>query len=396
MVELLSLYKAIDNNKRYTVISGGRGSAKSFHLSVFLLILTYAFNEVILFTRYTMRSAHISIIPEFKTKIELLECEKHFYITKDEIVNKLTKSRILFRGINTSSGNQTSNLKSIEGLTCWASDEATELPLEEEFDTIDESIRTKGKHNRVILSLNPDDIEHWIYKRFFQSGELEDCQYIHTTYLDNLKNLDQGFINLAEKTKLTNPKRYERKFLGKWVGVEDIVFTDGFEIYEDEITNYEWDYNGGDFGFTDDPTTIIGMKKVGSNLYLKEKLWEYGLTNPQISQHIKDIGDEDLLTIFDSAEPKSIAELQMLNCYVVGAIKGADSVDFGIQKIKQFNIFIHKDSKKLQYEWNNWKWARNKKTGEILKNKKGRRIPENKNKHGIDASRYVITYFYFD
>jgi phage terminase large subunit len=71
-----------------------------------------------------MTSAHISIIPEFKEKIELMQREQDFQINKTEIYNKLSGSEILFRGIKTSSGDQTANLKSLQGITDWIVDEA--------------------------------------------------------------------------------------------------------------------------------------------------------------------------------------------------------------------------------------------------------------------------------
>ena len=81
----------------------------------------------ILFTRYTMVSAHLSIIPEFLEKIGLLNYTSIFSINKSEVVNQSSKSDILFRGIKTSSGNQTASLKSLQGISCWVLDEAEEL-----------------------------------------------------------------------------------------------------------------------------------------------------------------------------------------------------------------------------------------------------------------------------
>jgi len=106
---------------------------------------------LILFTRYTLRSATISIIPEFIEKLEALNITADFYITKDEIINKQTGSKILFRGIKTSSGDQTANLKSIQGVTTWVLDEAEELTDENTFDKIDLSVRQKDKGNIVVL-----------------------------------------------------------------------------------------------------------------------------------------------------------------------------------------------------------------------------------------------------
>ena len=137
---LIPKYKPLfdaPENVRYFIITGGRGSAKSFHVSDAVLKYTYSAGEKILYSRRTMTSAHISIIPEFTEKIDMYGVNDSFYITKAEIINVTTNSGILFRGIQASSGNQTAKLKSLQGVTCWVLDEAEEQHDEDEFDTID-------------------------------------------------------------------------------------------------------------------------------------------------------------------------------------------------------------------------------------------------------------------
>jgi PBSX family phage terminase large subunit len=163
-----------------------------------------------------MVSAFISIIPEFIEKIELLNKEEDFEITQNEIVNKLTGSKILFKGIKTSQGTATASLKSISGVTTFLLDEAEELVDETVFDRIDLSIRSKDKPNRVILVMNPSYKSHWIYKRWVAKPKA-DCTYIHTTYLHNRQNLSKSFLDAAERTKSENLHRYNHLFLGEWL-----------------------------------------------------------------------------------------------------------------------------------------------------------------------------------
>ena len=75
----------------------------------------------------------------------------------------------MFKGIRTSSGNQTAALKSLNGVTTFVLDEAEELVDENTFDKIDFSVRTQDKQNRCIMIMNPTTKEHWIYQRFFQN-----------------------------------------------------------------------------------------------------------------------------------------------------------------------------------------------------------------------------------
>jgi predicted phage terminase large subunit-like protein len=218
-MNLLSNYKPLfkkNPDTRYFLITGGRGSGKSYSVALSLLNLTYEPDNIILFTRWTMISAHISIIPEFLEKIEVMGVESDFDITQNEIVNNKTGSKILFRGIKTSQGTATANLKSISGVTTWVLDEAEELVDEDIFDRIDLSIRAKDIPNRVMLVMNPSFKSHWIYKRWMISNRI-DTTYIHTTYLQNKENLSQSFIDQAKRTKVENLHRYEHLFLGKWL-----------------------------------------------------------------------------------------------------------------------------------------------------------------------------------
>ena len=223
MIQLIDSYKPLfyeQPETRYYLITGGRGSGKSWTLALFLLNLTYQKGHVILFTRYTLVSAFISIIPEFLDKIEIMGKVNDFEVTQSEIINKLTGSKILFRGIKTSSGVNTANLKSIAGLSTWIIDEAEELTDPDVFDKVDLSIRAKDNFNRVILVMNPAYKSHWIYNDFVKKKR-SDTTYIHTTYLDNKINLSDSFIQAAEKTKRENPARYEHLFLGTWLDDAD-------------------------------------------------------------------------------------------------------------------------------------------------------------------------------
>jgi energy-coupling factor transporter ATP-binding protein EcfA2 len=219
-IELLEQYKPLFIDPpptRYFLVTGSRGSGKSYTVNLFLLNLTYEEGHVILFTRYTLVSAFISIIPEFIDKIELLGKQEDFEVTQSEIINKRTGSKILFRGIKTSSGVNTANLKSIAGVTTFVLEEAEELVDEDIFDRIDLSVRDVNKPNRVMLIMNPSFKSHWVYKRFVKNPDSKYCTYIHTTYLHNKQNLSQSFIEQAKRTRKENQHRYEHLFLGKWL-----------------------------------------------------------------------------------------------------------------------------------------------------------------------------------
>jgi len=231
-----------EGEKFVFLITGGRGSAKSFNTSTFIERLSFQKGHKILFSRYTMTAATLSVIPEFKQKIDMDGFADKFHVVKADIINKFSGSEIIFRGIKTSSGNQTANLKSIQGLTTFVGDELEEWQSEEDFDTLVLSIRQKGIKNRVILIMNPTNAQHFIYKKYIkdthrveiidgvpvQISTHPDVLHIHTTYLDNLEYLSTEFLNEVARVKATNLKKYAYKIIGAWQdkNEEDALWTD--------------------------------------------------------------------------------------------------------------------------------------------------------------------------
>ena len=89
---------------RYTVITSGRAGGKSTAVSTATVADSYADSNTILYSRYTMSAAEVSVIPEYVDKISLLQKQRHFNVTKDAIHNRVSRGNLYFRGILTSSG----------------------------------------------------------------------------------------------------------------------------------------------------------------------------------------------------------------------------------------------------------------------------------------------------
>ena len=279
MIDIDPKYKPIQtSDARYYIVTGGRGSGKSYSINLLLLLLTFEAGHTILFTRFTLSSAYISIIPEFIDKIETLNLQDAFYITKDEIRNKLSGSKIIFKGIKTSSGDQTANLKSLTNVSTWVMDESEELQDENIFDKIDLSVRNLKQKNRVILILNPVTKEHWIYNRFFEdkgvmggsNATKGNTTYIHTTYLDNLENLSQSYLEQIENIKERRPEKYNHQMLGGWLAkAEGVIFTN-WKIGQFKKVGIS--VFGQDYGFAADENTLVETNIDVNNkiIYLKE------------------------------------------------------------------------------------------------------------------------------
>lgn len=388
MIEIHSKYKPIlSEDSRYFIVSGGRGSGKSFTINALLVMLTYEAGHTILFTRYTLTSAYISIIPEFIDKLELFNCVHDFHITKDEILNKKTGSKIIFRGIKTSSGDQTANLKSLQGITTWVVDEAEELTDEQKFDTIDLSVRQQGKQNRVILILNPTTKEHFIYTRFFEDRGIqegsnttkENTTYIHTTYLDNLENLSKSYIDQIDQMRSRRPEKYKQQMLGAWMSKAEGVIFSNWTIGEFKRSSVSvW---GQDYGFAADPSTLVevNIDKANKTIYLKECFYLPRLTTSQIAE-LNQKHARDGLIVADSAEPRLITELKR-HCNVKPSIKGQGSVTYGISLLQDYDLVVSPDSTNLIKELNNYRWLERKSN-----------TPIDKYNHLIDAVRYAVGY----
>ena len=372
---------------RYYVITGGRGSSKSFTVSVFLTLLTLSKGMRSLFTRYTMTSTHLSIIPEFLEKISLLGLDKAFDVNKSDVTNTVTKSDILFRGLKTSSGNQTANLKSLQGVTTWIIDEAEELVDEDMFDTIDLSIREKNKQNRIIIVLNPTTKEHWIYKRFFESkgvkegfnGEKDDVCYIHTTYLDNINNLSKSFISQIERIRKNNPNKYKHKVLGGWLDKAEGVVFDNWEFGAFNPNNLQTSC-GMDFGFSIDPDTLteVAIDKNKKIIYVKEHLYQNGLKSHVLAELIESkVGNK--LIIADSAEPRLIEDLKYKGVNIQAVKKG--TIESGITRMQDYKIIVEPNSSNIAKELNNYIYAN-----------KGSKLYVDDFNHAIDGIRYNIIY----
>ena len=341
----------------------------------------------VLFTRYTMTSAHLSIIPEFLEKIGLLGYEDVFSVNKAEVVNTKNKSDILFRGIKTSAGNQTGNLKSLTNVSNWVLDEAEELIDEDIFDTIDLSIREKNIQNRIILILNPVTKEHWIYNRFFQdkgveagfNGVKDNVCYIHSTYLDNEENLSQSFLERINTIKHRNFKKYQHKILGGWLDKAEGVVFENWSIGEFNPDNLQTSC-GMDFGFSIDPDSLteIAIDKKKQKIYLKEHIYKNGMKSHELAQIVLDkVGDK--LIIADSAEPRLIADLKHLGVNIKPVKKG--TIESGITRMQDYEIIVTPESTNIAKELNNYVYA-----------DKGSKLYVDNYNHAIDGVRYNVIY----
>lgn len=400
----------LDGNHRYLHADGTitHNSGKSFSLATFAERLTFEVKKRglangeteklvhnILYTRYTMASASMSVIPEFMEKVELDGTARYFHSTKTDIVNTLTGAKIMFRGIKTSSGNQTAKLKSIHGITTFICDEAEEWTSEREFETISLSIRQQGIQNRVIVIMNPTDSNHFIYQKYIkdthrieyfdgfpvQISTHPNVLHIHTTWLDNKANLSEEFARSAHDMKERNPERYAHIFMGHWDDVAEGAVFKNWGVVKEFPAHAKKVAAGLDLGYTNDPSACVKCGIVGNDLYLDEQFYRTGMG---VKELITELRKTECMIYSDSADPRLIDEIALGGVIIYPVAKPAGSVIAGIEKIKSFdNIYVTERSLNLQDELRNYVWAKDK-FGNYIN------YPEDRYNHGVDCTRYYV------
>lgn len=410
-----NLYKWLDAEKESelsrvdtVIMTGGRYSQKSFAAGLFSCIATKDYNHRVLYTRYTLTAAEDSIIPEFSEKIDLLNCHRSFDVKKDRILGRHNKSKIVFKGIKTSSGNQTANLKSLKDFSMFILEEAEEMPTFSMWDKIKKSIRARDVNNLSILILNPVTKEHWIYEEFFEgrgvqegfNGIKDNVLYIHTSYLDLEREYidDANWNDFQDKRKaylyyetLNEIQRktcdysiykkwyyFKHVVLGGWLGKSEGVIYENWTIGDwREVGPILY---GQDYGFSVDPTTLIkvSIDRAQKKIYCKELLYEPRLSTSQIILKNGQLAPGGLIYA-DSAESRLIDEIRKGGVIAKEAFKPPGSITAGIAMLQDYELIIDPGSLNLIKELNNYKW-----------HDKKSKTPIDAWNHLLDALRYVV------
>jgi phage terminase large subunit len=256
--------------------------------------------------------------------------------------------------------------------------EANELAYRDEFFQL--LIRTEED---IFIDFNPDDEDVWInteleQKRFFDKGDVE---VIVSNYKDNTF-LPQVLIEEIEYLQKTDPEFWKVYGLGEYGRKHGLIF-ENYKLCDAIPIDAKLIGYGMDFGFTQDPTTLVAVYQQNGELWIKELIYQRGLTNQDISNRFKELDiSRQVDIIADSAEPKSIEEIYRLGWNILPAEKGADSIKNGIDILKRYTINITTDSSNVLKEFKAYKWAEDK-TGVAI-NK-----PIDFMNHSIDAIRYL-------
>lgn len=233
----------------------------------------------------------------------------------------------------------------------------------------------------VFLDWNPTS-EFWFYTEIL--NKRDDVDFITLTYKDN-EALDDITIQEIESHK-DNQQWWTVYGLGQLGVIESRIYKD-WNIGIDEIP-YEakLERYGVDFGYTNDPTAIIAIYKYNGAYILDEITYQKGLSNKAIADILKNSRNPQALVIADSSEPKSIDEIKSYGINIIGAIKGRDSINQGIQFVQNQKISVTKRSLNVIDEYRKYLWITDK-DGKIINE------PQDIYNHAMDAVRYGLDSF---
>tara|TARA_R110002020_G_scaffold264087_2_gene478851 strand:+ start:2528 stop:3712 length:1185 start_codon:yes stop_codon:yes gene_type:complete len=327
-------------------LGGPRGSGKSFTVSIAAVIKTYSkFKHKILYLRQTMATSEDSTIADVIEAIRILGKTKDFRIKKNLITNIRTGSTISFKGIR-ANGSASAKLKSLSGITTLIVEEAEEVESFEEFSKVDESIRKKGVPLKIIMVYNPtSSLTSWIHKEFFTEGQPKieryiDTMFIHSTYLDNIDNLNKSTVERYERLKETNPVYYYNTILAEWtLSVTGRIYAGWREWPSLQETGDTWygldfSYGGGD------STSCVKVTWIEGTYFAEEMFNERTQKIGQTLKSMRKAGIPFNAKIFaDSAMPLLITEIRDGGYSAIRKAKKGN-VEAGIKKIQDKDIVL--------------------------------------------------------
>ena len=251
------------------------------------------------------------------------------------------------------------------------------------------AIRTR---KRIFIDYNPS-ARFWVHDEIIGR---EGVLILYSYYQHNCssrtadpewKGEKHYFLSEEERERIEgieDPELFKVYARGRTGMIQGLVFTN-WDIVDAMPPREEWKMSchGLDFGFTNDPSALEQVVLAHGDLWVDEKLYSTGLTNPDIASRAQGQGvtDKDLI-VADCAEPKSIAELRAHGLWVTESPKGRDSIVAGLDILKRYRIHITRRSAGIIANFRAYRWGKDKDGNDTNK-------PEDKNNHGIDAIRYV-------
>lgn len=382
-----------DELHTHYVLNGGRGSTKSSFVSIEIIKMIMEdpdANAVVL--RKVKDTLKESVFDQLCWAIDALGVTEFWDIPEAKLVltYKPTGQQIRFRGADKPKKIKSMKFKKGYCKIIWY-EELDEFAGPEEIRMINQSLMRGGPKFIVFYTYNPPkSANNWVNA---DAKLTRDDRIVHhSTYLTVPKEwLGEQFYIEAEHLRKTKPDNYEHEYMGTITGTGGEVFSNVTcrKISDDEIKGFECIRRGIDFGYAVDPFSYVVMNydRKYKRLYIYHEVYKVGMSNYNAYQEVAKENTKNDPIIAESAEPKSINELNQYGLRVSAVKKGPDSIDYGIKFLQSLESIIIDDTRcpETAREFLNY---------ELVKDANGNwkaGYPD-KNNHSIDATRYALNY----
>lgn len=394
-------YNKFFNNKNfYRVVKGSRGSKKSktTALNFIFRIMQYSWSNLLVVRRFSNTNKQ-STYTDLRWATNRLGV-KHLFKFNDslpEITYKPTGQKILFRGLDDPL--KITSITVENGILCWAwFEEAYQIETFDKFSTVVESIRGSVDDpeffKQITITFNPWSERHWLKQVFFDEDTKLNNTFSYTTTYRVNEWLDDVDIARYEDLYRTNPRRARIVCDGDWGVAEGLVF-ENFEVKEfdwvKKLKDKQVVAHGSDFGFTQDPTTLVStiVDTQNKELWIYDEHYQRGMLTDEVYQMYIDKGLKNAEIVADSAEKRLITEIKRKGISnIKPSVKGQGSIMQGVQFIQGFKIYVHPSCEHTIEELNTYTFDQDKDGNWLNK-------PIDENNHILDALRYSLEKFHF-
>jgi len=376
-----------NRNKRFLYLWGGASSSKSHTVGQYLLFekLYKERNIRILALRKTRPAVKAScweVVHHWLNKAGLPYTENRSELT----ITAPNGNRFIFDGLD-----NVLKKKSMEGINYVWPEELAAVGHDasftlREFMQLNIICRAHNPNgpNQIFCTFNPVDPvgNEWLKSLVDAANSRADSAAMHITFDDN------PFLSEAEANQIRSLAQLDAEYdkiyrQGQWATPRFIIY-ENWDTVPDWPARYDQRIWGLDFGYSSSPAALVEIRTRSNDVWLAERLYQTGLTNPELIAALETAGvPQNDLIVADPAEPKSIEELRRAGYNVHPADTGPDSVRFGINAVKQFRLHILARSQALLREIRGYKWKQNA-AGEPLPE------PLKINDHLMDAMRYAL------
>lgn len=373
-------------------LKGGRSSAKSSAISIFIVLLIMQDPEAnaICFRKVgdTLRE---SVFEQLLWAIDVLGVAEEFRCTTSPLVitYKRTGQKILFRGLDKAEKTKSIKLRKGYFKIAWF-EELAEFAGMEEVRKAEQSIMRGNKEFIYFYSFNPPiTTSNWVN---IESGyDRPDRLVHHSTYLDIPKEwVGQAQLLNIEHLKAHNERAYRHEYLGEATGTGGTVFPNvaSMKMTDEFISHFDKICQGIDWGYVNDPFAYVKLHydKTRRTIYIFDEIYGLGLTNSKAIPLVKAKAEPRRYIYADSAEPKSIDEFYYAGIYIAPAKKGPGSVEYGLKYLQGLD-HIYIDPDRCPNAWREFT------AYELEKDKNGefKSRPPDKNNHCVAEGTLIRT-----